>query len=72
MDIYGMEYKLNEKIKKLAIECGLPTDSDRTLTNKVERFAELIMRETFDWVVENVGLMEDAEWQSLKKHFGVE
>lgn len=37
-----------------------------------ERFAELIMRETFNWVVDNVGLMEETEWHSLKKHFGVE
>lgn len=34
------------------------------------KFAELIARETFDWVVNNVGLMEDAEWQTLQKHFG--
>jgi hypothetical protein len=37
-----------------------------------EKFAELIMRETFNWVVDNVGLMEETEWHSLKKHFGVE
>jgi hypothetical protein len=36
------------------------------------KFAELIMRETFNWVVDNVGLMEETEWHSLKKHFGVE
>ena len=37
-----------------------------------QKFAELIARETFDWVVNNVGLMEDTEWQALKQHFGVE
>jgi hypothetical protein len=36
---------MNERIKELAKECGLPTDSDRTLTHEVERFAELLIRE---------------------------
>jgi len=36
---------MNERIKKLAEHCGLPTDQDRTLTHEVEKFAELIIRE---------------------------
>lgn len=37
----------------------------------IQKFARLVMKETFDWVVENVGLMENAEWEALKKHFEV-
>lgn len=70
--------KMNERIKQLARECGLPTDSDRTLTHEVERFAELLIRECIQ-----VGGPEDSyadEWfkakadsvQQIKKHFGAE
>ena len=37
----------------------------------IQKFTRLVMKETFDWVVENVGLMENAEWEALKKHFEV-
>ncbi len=45
---------MNKRIKELARECGLPTDSDRTLTHEVERFAEMIVKEM-------CGMMEQTE-----------
>jgi hypothetical protein len=60
---------MNERIKQLKQQAGIDYNPDQ---EGLDLFAELIIRETFDWVVNNVGLMEDTEWQSLKKHFGVE
>ena len=37
----------------------------------IQKFTRLVMKETFDWVVENVGLMENTDWEALKKHFEV-
>ena len=42
---------MNERIKKLARHCGLPTDQDRTLTHEVEKFAQLIVKECADLFV---------------------
>lgn len=36
-----------------------------------DRFARLVARETFDWVVKNVGLMDDVDWIELQQHLGV-
>jgi len=72
---------MDNKLKKLAQQAGFGIRDGELYTAKLEhlpitqnmeKFAELIARETFDWVVDNVGLMGDAEWQALKKHFGVE
>lgn len=70
---------MNERIRELfgqALDTAVPYtwhNLDHAEVEKVmKQFAELIMRETFDWVVENVGHMEDPEWQALKRHFGVE
>jgi hypothetical protein len=71
---------VNERIRELAEQADpeywhkrwYSSINPRVMDPEIKKFAELIMRETFDWVVENVGLMEDSEWKSLKKHFGVE
>jgi hypothetical protein len=73
---------MNEPIRQLAEQAGIEFTYDPTEVpmrafieaweGDLEKFAELIMRETFNWVVDNVGLMEETEWHSLKKHFGVE
>jgi hypothetical protein len=73
---------MNERIRQLAEQAGIEFTYDPTEVpmrafieaweGDLEKFAELIMRETFNWVVDNVGLMEETEWHSLKKHFGVE
>jgi hypothetical protein len=70
---------MNERIRELAeqatsiVEMVGPQGYTSSYANfDREKFAELIMRETFNWVVDNVGLMEETEWHSLKKHFGVE
>jgi len=63
----------NIHFSRVGILDGDPNGSARLVGySKMEKFAELIMKETFDWVVDNVGLMENAEWEALKKHFGVE
>ena len=72
---------MNERIKELAEQADDYTDNKIQQPGEYhpdwhdvrdQKFAELIMRETFNWVVDNVGLMEETEWHSLKKHFGVE
>jgi len=67
---------MNERIKELIEQAyvEVPHERDWDATSSVfdkEKFAELIMRETFNWIIDNVGLMEDQEWQQLKQHFGV-
>lgn len=71
---------MNNKLKKLANQAGFGLRDGELYTAKLEhlpitqnmeKFAELIARETFEWVVNNVGLMENAEWQALKKHFKI-
>ena len=65
---------MNERIKKLARHCGLPTDQDRTLTHEVERFALLIVRECAK--VAEKAVHNDNEFRCmydiLTEHFGVE
>jgi hypothetical protein len=69
---------MNERIKELSNIAYMnhmernPHSSFGRRYDYDKEFAELIMRETFNWVVDNVGLMEETEWHSLKKHFGVE
>jgi hypothetical protein len=63
---------MNEEIKELARECGLPTDSRRTLSHEVERFAEDMVRKCSLYLWKN-----EPEWTAFKedrlfKHFGVE
>ena len=64
---------MNERIKQLARECGLPTDSDRTLTHEVEKFAELIVKECAEQVknlrVNDYGI---SGAEIIREHFGVE
>ena len=65
---------MNERIKELAHEAGLPTYNPEGIPTKLEKFAELIIREclsitkkqyndTLPW-----GGVEDT----IKEHFGVE
>jgi hypothetical protein len=71
---------MDNKLKQLAQQAGFGFRDGELYTAKLEhlpitqnmeKFSELIARETFDWVVNNVGLMEDTEWQALKKHFKI-
>lgn len=46
---------------------------DRTaLTPAEKKFTQLVAREVFDWVVTNVGLMEDKEWQQMCADLGIQ
>ena len=38
----------------------------------IDEFGQRLAREVFDWVVENVGLMDDQQWAALKDHLGIE
>lgn len=62
---------MNERIKELAHEAGLPTYNPEGIPTKLEKFAELIIKETLQ--VARAGIeygdgMEDAVY----KYFGVE
>ena len=62
---------MNERIKELAHKAGLPTYNPEGIPTKLEKFAELIIKETLQ--VARAGIeygdgMEDAVY----KYFGVE
>lgn len=40
---------------------------DRTL----QRFAELIVQECYEWAKENGGIGDDVDYAELKQHFGL-
>ena len=79
---------MNERIKELAHEAGLPTYNPEGIPTKLEKFAELIVRECIDKIethripVGNSAAGEMAcEWtyaalkeirDEIKEHFGVE
>jgi hypothetical protein len=56
---------MNHKIKELAHEAGLPTYNPEGIPTKLEKFAELIVREC----ISSVGSQADKAY--LKKHFGL-
>ena len=62
---------MNERIRELAHEAGLPTYNPAGIPTKLEKFAELIVQEC-------VNVLHDNElWNrhishALKEHFGVE
>ena len=78
---------MNERIKELAHEAGLPTYNPEGIPTKLEKFAELIVRECLKVVID--GQYSDTECEGnshrisynngrycassdIKKHFGVE
>ena len=67
---------MNERIKELAREAGLPTYNPDGIPTKLEKFAELIVRECIDIVSPYAIRMENFDGghpiADLKKHFGVE
>ena len=71
---------MNERIKELAHEAGLPTYNPEGIPTKLEKFAELIVKEMLaitDAHTEvfqtdrDKALIEHIK-QSVKQHFGVE
>ena len=67
---------MNERIRELAREAGLPTYNPDGIPTKLEKFAELIVRECIDIVSPYAIRMENFDGghpiADLKKHFGVE
>ena len=59
---------MNERIKELAHEAGLPTYNPEGIPTKLEKFAELIVRECA-WVAD---MGYAAPGTQIKQHFGVE
>jgi hypothetical protein len=59
---------MNERIKQLAHEAGLPTYNPEGIPTKLEKFAELIVRECID-TARNAKSLEAAVM--IKQHFGV-
>ena len=60
---------MNERIRELAHEAGLPTYNPSGIPTKLEKFAELIVKECCQ-KLENDGMVEVA--MEIKEHFGVE
>jgi NAD-dependent oxidoreductase involved in siderophore biosynthesis len=57
---------MNQRIRELAHEAGLPTYNPEGIPTKLEKFAELIVREC----ISCVGSQADKAY--LKKHFGLQ
>ena len=67
---------MNERIRELAIQSGLPTALDYH-QKRYEKFAELIVLECAELAklhVMNISTYGDAEFvdEQIKEHFGVE
>ena len=65
---------MNERIRELAHEAGLPTYNPEGVPTKLEKFAELIVRECVGVVDDAVNYREPASTYvgKIKQHFGVE
>ena len=70
---------MNERIQELAHEAGLPTYNPEGIPTKLEKFAELIVREcieVIDNTSDNTKLMRVDPYQkiiwAIEEHFGVE
>jgi hypothetical protein len=62
---------MNERIRELAHEAGLPTYNPEGIPTKLEKFAELIVRECADMVDRAIS-DGGVDGRILKEHFGVE
>ena len=70
---------MNERIRELAHEAGLPTYNPEGIPTKLEKFAELIVRECIEVIDMTHGskkLMRPDPYQkiiwAIEEHFGVE
>jgi hypothetical protein len=69
---------MNERIHELADQAGiykLRMSDELVLAETeyqvMEKFAELIIKECFGWINDNVGLIDEDAKADLLKHFGV-
>jgi hypothetical protein len=63
---------MNERIRELALQVDLMKYPSDGINIRIEKFAELIVRECAEWVNDNVGLIDEEARADLLKHFGVE
>ena len=68
---------MNERIRELAHEAGLPTYNPDGIPTKLEKFAQLIVRECMEQLnISNVPTSISAGLNlgrvAIKEHFGVE
>ena len=68
---------MNKRIQELAHEAGLPTYNPEGIPTKLEKFAELIVKECAKFLEDNSGYSEcnyawHPEPEELLEHFGVE
>ena len=65
---------MNERIKELAEEAGLLVHNPEGVPTKLEKFAQLIVRECIGIVSDAVDHREPASTyvDKIKQHFGVE
>jgi hypothetical protein len=68
---------MNERIRELAHEAGLPTYNPEGVPTKLEKFAELIVRECMEqvWYTREDsinGNVSEVIKQRIEQHFGVE
>ena len=57
---------MNERIRELAHEAGLPTYNPEGVPTKLEKFAELIVRECAAYA-----FSDDQDYKTMLNHFGV-
>ncbi len=63
---------MNERIQQLAHEAGLPTYNPEGIPTKLEKFAELIVRECMKVSRSADGLDATHEaWYLIQEHFGL-
>ena len=67
---------MNDRIKEIERQCWQSTDSEPYALFDVKKFAQLIVKECGNWIVENAGAMEhlgpDYFAKAMTKDFGVE
>ena len=67
---------MNERIRELAREAGLPTYNPEGIPTKLEKFAELIVRECTNLTLDHKSDDYYNGWldyrDEIKRHFGVE
>jgi hypothetical protein len=63
---------MNERIRQLAHEAGLPTYNPEGIPTKLEKFAELIVLECMDVADHSNVTGKSIVGQRIKQHFGVE
>lgn len=64
---------MNQRIRELAHEVGLPTYNPKGIPTKLEKFAELIVQECCQMMLDlEIKYPANLTVQEIKQHFGVE